>query len=251
MGRQIALFLCAVQFLTRAPIPPVKGFEPDWITRSARYYSLVGQLVGVASALVLLAAGQLWGTGVAAVLALGAGMLLTGAFHEDGLADTADGLGGGDTPERRLAIMKDSRIGTYGVAALVVLLGLKAAALSDLEPAAAALALVAAHGMGRAAAVVVMRFGCYASAGEAGKWSPPGRGVTTGEMLVALALTAWPVVVLPVVTVAIGLALGALAAATMAFAARRLIGGYTGDVLGAVEQLFEVGFLLGAAALLT
>lgn len=248
MGREIGLFLCAVQFLTRVPVPPLKRFGPDWVTRSARYYSLVGQLVGAASALVLLAAGQLWGSGVAAVLALGAGLLLTGAFHEDGLADTADGLGGGSTPERRLAIMKDSRIGTYGVAALFVVLGLKAAALSDLEPSAAALALVAAHGMGRAAAVVVMRFGSYAPAGEAGKWSPADRRVTTGEMLAALALTAWPLVVLPVV--GIGVALGALGAAAMAFSARRLIGGYTGDVLGAVEQLFEVGLLLGVAALL-
>lgn len=250
MGREVRLFLCAVQFLTRIPVPPLAGFEPDWITRSARYYSLVGQLVGAVSALVLLAAGQLWGAGVAVILALGAGLLLTGAFHEDGLADTADGLGGASTPERRLAIMKDSRIGAYGVVALAVVLGLKAAALTDLEPSAAALALVAAHGMARAAAVVVMRFGVYAPAGEAGKWSPSGRRVTTGEMLAALALTAWPLLVLPVVTVGIGLALGALAAAVMAYTARRLIGGYTGDVLGAVEQVFEVGFLLGAAALL-
>lgn len=250
MRRQWMLFLCAVQFLTRIPIPALNGFQPDWITRSARYYSLVGQLVGVVSALVLLGASQVWGAGIAAVLALGAGILLTGAFHEDGLADTADGLGGGRTPDRRLEIMKDSGIGTYGVVALLLALGLKGAALAELEPARAALALIAAHGLARAAAVVVMRFTPYAPAGAAAKWSPTTGGVTTREMLVALALTAWPLLILPPMTVGLGLLIGGLGVAAVALMARRLVGGHTGDILGAAEQVFEVGFLLGAAALL-
>lgn len=245
---QVRLLVCAIQFLTRAPTPALKTFEPEWITRSARYFPLVGQSVGAVSALVLLAGERAWGGGVAAVLAIALGLLLTGAFHEDGLADTADGLGGGQTAARRLEIMKDSRVGTYGVCALVVVLGLKVAVLTSTPM--AALILLTAHGLGRAAAVVVMRVTPYAPSGEAGKWKPVPQGVRTGEVLVALLIAAWPLAFLPMGAALVGLAGGAALAIAMTLLARRLIGGHTGDVLGAVEQLFEVGFLLGAAVLL-
>lgn len=245
---QVRLLVCAIQFLTRVPVPSLKTFEPEWITRSARYFPLVGQGVGAVSALVLLAGERVWGGGVGAVLAIAVGLLITGAFHEDGLADTADGLGGGQTPGRRLEIMKDSRVGTYGVCALVLVLGLKIAVLGGAP--AAALMLLAAHGLGRAAAVVVMRVTPYAPSGEAGKWKPMPRGVRSREVVVALLLAAWPLAFLPLDAALVGLAGGAVLAVAMALLARRLIGGHTGDVLGAVEQLFEVGFLLGVAALL-
>ncbi|WP_454716162.1 adenosylcobinamide-GDP ribazoletransferase [Caulobacter segnis] len=244
---QVRLLVCAIQFLTRVPMPSLKTFEPEWITRSARYFPLVGQGVGAISALVLLAGERVWGGGVAAVLAITTGLLITGAFHEDGLADTADGLGGGQTPARRLEIMKDSRVGTYGVCALMLVLLLKVAVLASTPMAAL---MLAAHGLGRAAAVVVMRVTPYAPSGEAGKWKPVPQGVRTGEVLVALLIAAWPLALLPAGAVLVGLAGGAALAIAMALLARRLIGGHTGDVLGAVEQLFEVGFLLGAAALL-
>lgn len=249
MGRarhQVRLLICAIQFLTRAPTPSLKTFEPEWITRSARYFPLVGQGVGAVSALVLLAGERVWGGAVAAVLAVAVGLMITGAFHEDGLADTADGLGGGQTAARRLEIMKDSRIGTYGVCALILVLALKVAVLTSTP--AAAFILLAAHGLGRAAAVVVMRVTPYAPSGDAGKWKPVPQGVRTGEVLVALSIAAWPLALLPLDAVLVGLAGGAALAIAMALLARRLVGGHTGDVLGAVEQLFEVGFLLGAAA---
>jgi len=247
LAHQVRLLVCAVQFLTRVPTPALKTFEPDWITRSARYFPLVGQSVGAVCAGVLLAGERLWSAPVGAILALAAGLLITGAFHEDGLADTADGLGGGQTPARRLEIMKDSRIGTYGACALVAVLALKGAVLAT-TPIAAAL-LLAAHGLGRAAAVTVMRLTPYAPSGEAGKWKPVPQGVRTGEVLVALLIAAWPLVLLSPSAILAGLAGGALLAAFVALTAKRLIGGHTGDVLGAVEQVFEVGFLLGAAAL--
>jgi adenosylcobinamide-GDP ribazoletransferase len=247
--QQARLLLCAVQFLTRIPTPALNRFESDWITRAARYFPLVGQGVGAISAGVFFVGFQMWGAGVAAVLAIGAGLLVTGAFHEDGLADTADGLGGGQTAQRRLEIMKDSRIGTYGVCALAVALGLKVAVLSTLSAQAGALALLAAHGVARAAAVVVMRTTPYAPAGEAGKWKPTPMGVRAGEVVVALVIAAWPLLLLPAPAAGLGLTLGAVAALALARTAVRLIGGHTGDVLGAVEQVFEVGFLLGLATL--
>jgi adenosylcobinamide-GDP ribazoletransferase len=249
LAHQARLLLCAVQFLTRIPTPALSRFESDWITRAARYFPLVGQGVGAISAGVFFLGFQIWGAGVAAVLAIGAGLLVTGAFHEDGLADTADGLGGGQTAQRRLEIMKDSRIGTYGVCALLVALGLKAAVLATLTAQAGALALLAAHGVGRAAAVVAMRVTPYAPSGEAGKWKPTPIGVRTGEVIVALVIAVWPLLLLPAPAAGLGLALGGVAALMLARTAVRLIGGHTGDVLGAVEQVFEVGFLLGVAAL--
>ena len=154
--RQARLFLCALQFLTRLPTPSLEGFEADWIARSAPWYPVVGWIVGAISAGALLLASHLWLGLPAAAIALAVGFVVTGGFHEDGLADTADGLGGGQTPERRLEIMKDSRIGSYGVLALWGVLTIKVAALAMMAPMQAALALVLAHGAARAFAVVVM-----------------------------------------------------------------------------------------------
>ena len=248
MRRQLEYFFCALKFLTRLPIPDLTDFEPDWITRCARYFPLIGQIVGVMCALVLVAAAEVWSGWIPVLLAVGTGMLITGALHEDGLADTADGLGGGATPERRLEIMKDSRTGTYGLLALGVTLALKVAALSSLSPLAAAGALVAAHGLGRAAAVVTMWATPYTPFGAAGKWRPAAEGVTLFEAGLAVALSLWPLALLPGPALVAALVMGTLGAVVVVLAARRLLGGHTGDVLGAVEQVFELGFLLGLAA---
>lgn len=245
--RELALFLCAVQFLTRVPTPRLEGFEPDWISRSARYFSLVGLLVGGVCAAVFWGASQVWGGAVSAVLAIAIGVLVTGAFHEDGLADTADGLGGGQTVAKRLTIMKDSRVGTYGVVTLVLVLGAKAAALSGLAPATGAWVLVAAHAAGRGASVIAMAILPYVGDAKAGKWKPAPTKLSLAEVLVALTVAGLPIALSPDGLVTAGLALGGAFALTLALIARRLIGGYTGDVLGGVEQMFEVGFVLGVA----
>jgi adenosylcobinamide-GDP ribazoletransferase len=246
--KHLRLFLCAVQFLTRLPVPHLKGFAPEWITLSARYFPLVGQIVGGLSALAFYLAAKAWSGPVPAVLAVTLGILVTGAFHEDGLADTADGLGGGRTKEQRLTIMKDSRIGAYGAIALILALALKVAALAQLPALMAAAVLLAGHGAARAAAVVVMAALPYAGDAEAAKYKPVPNGVSVPACLLALALTAWPFVVFVLPNVVLALAMGAALALIVALLARRLIGGITGDVLGAVEQTFEIGFFLGAAA---
>jgi adenosylcobinamide-GDP ribazoletransferase len=249
MPRQLKLLVVALQFLTRLPAPSFADFQPDWITRAARYYSLVGILVGAACASVLLAAGQLWSGPLPALLAVAAGVLITGGFHEDGLADTADGLGGGQTPQRRLEIMKDSRVGTYGVLALGLVLAIKVAALAALPLAPAALALVAAHGAGRVAAVVVMVLERHVSDRADAKYRPAPDGVRPFELVVAAVLGLWPLALLGWPGL-VGAAVGAGLAALLALIARRLIGGYTGDVLGGVEQACELGVLLGVSAML-
>lgn len=248
MLRQFKLLCCALQFLTRLPAPSFVDFQPDWITRAARYYPVIGLLVGGVGALTLLAAAEVWSNALPALLAIAVGVLITGGFHEDGLADTADGLGGGQTPQRRLEIMKDSRIGTYGALALGLVLALKVAALAALPTSTAALALFAAHGAGRVAAVAAMVTGRHVSDPGSAKYKPAPDGVRPFEFLIALVLGAWPLCLLGPAGLA-GAAVGGVLALLVTLTARRLIGGYTGDVLGALEQACELGVLLGVSAL--
>jgi adenosylcobinamide-GDP ribazoletransferase len=125
MSRQLRLLCVATQFLTRLPTPRLREFDPSWLSQSARYFPLIGVLIGALNLLVWWLASRRQPASVAIGLMMGISMLLTGAFHEDGFADTCDGLGGGGSRERVLAIMKDSRIGAFGAIGLVLMLGLK------------------------------------------------------------------------------------------------------------------------------
>lgn len=251
MPRQVALLFAAVQFLTRLPVPALKDFQPDWTARSARYFSLVGALVGSGCAVVFVATSLIWDGVLPSMLALTTGVLMTGAFHEDGLADTLDGLGGGQTPARRLKIMKDSRIGTFGALGMGLAIALKTAALTELPVWIGALALVGGHAAGRAAAVVAMRALPYAGDRDWAKVKPVADGVTCGEVGIAagfavLALT--PLLLSAPFATSLAVVGGGLLAAIMTLTARRLIGGWVGDTLGATEQMFELGFLLTLVA---
>lgn len=249
IARELDRLACAAQFLTRLPTPAPRAWTDELPARSARYFPLVGLAVGCVCAAVFLAARQVWPAGaLPAVLAVGVGVLITGGFHEDGLADTADGLGGGHTPQQRLAIMKDSRIGSYGALTLGLVLAIRIAALAELQGVMLiAAALVCAHGLGRAAAVVAMRLMPYAADPEASKLRPAARAVRGREAVIALAIGLAPLALLPPWTAALAGLAGLAAALWPTLAARRLVGGYTGDVLGAIEQAFETAFLLGVA----
>jgi len=247
---ELRRFACAAQFLTRLPVPELRPWRDDRLARSARYFSLVGLLVGGICAAVLLMAREFWPhSALPALLAVAAGTAITGGFHEDGLADTADGLGGGQTREQKLAIMKDSRLGAFGALALGLVVAAKVLALAAVEsPLAAAAVLLGAHGLGRASAVLMMVVTPYAADPDASRVRPSARGVRAWEAGVGVAIGAAPLMLLTPGVAAACVAGGVLAALLPALAARRLIGGYTGDVAGAVEQAFETGFLLAAAA---
>jgi adenosylcobinamide-GDP ribazoletransferase len=247
MSRQVQLFLCAVQMLTRLPTPQLKGWTPNWIARSAVYYPVVGALVGCVCAGVFWLASMAWSGPLPALLAIAGGVIVTGAFHEDGLADAADGLLGGATPERRLAIMKDSRIGSYGALALGLTLGAKVLALGSPPVWLGAFGLIAAHACARSAAVGVMWALPYAGDRAAAKLAPDAR-VRPGEMMLAAGLGLLSLLLLPPARGLLALAAGIVATGLMAIVARRKIGGWTGDVAGAAEQVFEAAFLLALAA---
>ena len=214
-------------------------------TRAARYYSLAGALVGTLSAVVLLAANWLGSPAVAAILAIGAGAIITGGFHEDGLADTADGLGGGNTAQARLKIMKDSRIGTYGALALGLVTLLRIAALTAIPPRHAAYSLLLAHTLARALPVALMVLLPYAGDPSAAKLPHQDMRVTAGEFGVCLMLSLGPIAFLPSMSAVFATALAALAALCVARLSLQLIGGFTGDVLGAIEQMSEAAILVG------
>jgi len=163
------LFFIALQFFTRVPVPAWVGYTPEWMHASARHYPLVGAWVGGVAALVLWLAAQVWPLSVAVGLSMAATVWLTGGFHEDGLADTCDGLGGSVSRERALTIMKDSRLGSYGALGLVGVLGLKAVALyelTDFDGVQALIALVWAHAVSRAVPVALLRLLPYAGDAE-------------------------------------------------------------------------------------
>jgi adenosylcobinamide-GDP ribazoletransferase len=196
----------------------------------------------------MLLAARAWSPSVAAALAVAVAILVTGAFHEDGLADTADGLGGGQDTAARLAIMKDSRIGSYGALALAISLIIKIAALGTIPPAMVFGLLVFGHGAARFAAVIPMALLPYAGDPAQSKYKPTPERVRVGEVAVAMVITLWPLAFVSIVPAVLGAFGGIVLAKILALTARRLVGGQTGDILGAIEQLFELGFILGAAA---
>jgi len=247
---EIDAFLDALRFMTILPVRSGDAPEADWLTRASKYFPAAGIVVGIASALVFAVASRYWAGFVPAVLAVATSALLTGALHEDGLADTADGFGGGRSREARLAIMKDSRIGTYGTLALGFSVALRIAALALMTPSLAWAALIAAHAGARAAATWAMTALPYAGDPAATRIAYSGMALDrSGAMTAALITFAalLPALLKAPSALFAGLILAALGALAIVALARRLIGGYTGDVLGAVEQMAEVGLLLGLA----
>lgn len=244
--RQLRLLAVAVQTLTWLPVP--SGPLPaDWLARSAKWFPIVGALVGGLAALVLVGAAQPWPSPIPALLAVAASLLLTGALHEDGLADTADAAGG-RTREAKLAIMKDPRLGVFGALALGTVLALKVAALSAMPALVGAAALVAAGGVSRFLIVPVMARAGYAGDRSLAKLDHGVEGPRLGEIAFAALLAALPLLGLGLGRALAGLVLAALVGGLAANRLCRALGGYTGDVLGAVIALSETAFLLGAAA---
>lgn len=251
---QLRLMLTALQFFTRLPVPRWVGFDPDWLQRCTRYFPLVGWLVAWITALVYLLAVQFWPPLLAVILSTAAGICLTGAFHEDGFADLCDGLGGSVSRQRALEIMRDSRLGSYGVIGIGLLLATKVAALQALMPLQVLAALGMAHPLSRWLATCLIWRMDYVR--EEGRAKPLAQHMRTGEFLLATLWAVLPLLLTGSVglmawqRIATGTALAALAALWLARVLRRRLGGYTGDALGAVQQLSETAFYLGLLATL-
>jgi len=241
--RQWQLFCLALAFFSRIPVPASTPYSPELLNQSSRYLSLVGLLLGALQALVLLLAAQLLPFSIAVLLSLISGLVLTGAFHEDGLADTADGLGGGLSLDRKLEIMKDSRVGTYGLVALFSVFLIKWQSLFALDT-QAVWALVLVTGLSRATAVSLTFVLPYQQLDVVSKSKP----IATSLQKRAL-LSIWLFVLPFLYFIPLSLTLSLLTTLALSFSLlyfyyRSQLQGYTGDLLGAAQQMSELSCYL-------
>lgn len=251
--RPIAEILVSLRFLTRIPIPFMRTIDPPNLAQSMRFFGFAGGLIGALNGLALISFSWLHLPAMmVAILACGFGLAITGALHEDGLADSFDGLFGGRGQEQRLLIMKDSRIGTFGASALMIVLLLRVSAYMALLnlPTVWIILLLATTGAFSRAMVVDMMWatrparsdGLSVSAGR------PGRNSSLFAILTAGAFTLYTCAFIRADTGIIALAAAGVLTALVRRAAIRMIGGQTGDICGAVQVIAELGMLLAIVA---
>jgi adenosylcobinamide-GDP ribazoletransferase len=259
MAQQLRLFLVALQFYSRIPVTgrvaAWMGWDAAWLGRATRYFPLVGILVALCQAFVYVAASVVLPHPVSLLLAIAAGLLLTGMFHEDGWADFCDGFGGATDRARTLEIMRDSRIGAYGAIGVGLLLLLRFETLAHVDTDWIVASLVCAAAFSRGCATLVMASLPYAREEDDAKARPVAKGVSPADVGIATALAIAPTLVLSAWTGdaspgLLGLSFALLVTAAMRRIVRTRIGGYTGDCLGAIQQVAEVAFLLGMLVVL-
>ncbi|GAB3519580.1 adenosylcobinamide-GDP ribazoletransferase [Photobacterium alginatilyticum] len=251
--QQWQIFLIALAFFTRIPIPADTPYSTNRLNQANRYFGIVGIIVGIISAATYLMAVTLFPPALAVALAMICSLLVTGAFHEDGLADVFDGFGGGWEPVKKLEIMKDSRLGTYGAAALVMALGMKwvtLTAIADVAPYLPALLLVVMHSLSRVCAASLIFSYPYVREDQNSKVKPLANQQSQQDLWVLIATGLIILLLLPLNT--------ALAVVLVLTSTRFLcgkwfeqqLGGYTGDCLGAAQQITELAGYMTLLALL-
>jgi len=261
MQQQWKIFLTAVMYFTRIKVPRSVGHDPAYLNKAPLYFPLVGWIVGGISALVYLVFSRLLSSDMGLLASIVAGILLTGAFHEDGFADVCDGFGGGWTKEKILVIMKDSRVGAFGVIGLIAILAAKFLLLRELPSFTPELngpsrllfynyryfigAVITAHSLSRLMPVIAMQWLENVTDPEHSKSKPvTSRRLSPGQLLIAilfgiapLAFFPWPFwLVIP---------FAGYVTWELAKYFKKWIGGYTGDCLGAVQQVTEIAIYLG------
>jgi adenosylcobinamide-GDP ribazoletransferase len=243
MRNELEYFFGAIRFFTRLPVPAWVGHSSEALERSSRYFPAVGVIVGGIAALIFVLTSFFWPKTLAVLAAMASTLYVTGAFHEDGWSDMVDGFGGGWEKKQILAIMKDSRIGSFGALALVILLLAKFSALVEIDRSLIAPALIAGHTLSRLCATTVL--GALDYVRDEGKAKPLSTQIGRGGLAFAALTALLPLLALPLRPALTGAVLAALATLWLARLFRRRIGGYTGDCLGATQQLAEVAFYCG------
>ncbi len=255
--REFHAFLAALLFFTRLPgIVLEDEYAKDAFSQASRYFPLVGWMVGTMGAGAFWAASLLLPLPLAILLSMTATILITGALHEDGFADVCDGFGAGWTKEQILAIMKDSYIGVYGVIGLILMLGFKLLCLVSMRSLLLPIVMISGHALSRFASISLMAsYGYARNDDESSKAKAVVRKLSAGELLFTGICGLFPFFLLALVTkewrvFGVGLAAVWL---TRELAGRYFfhkIGGYTGDCLGAVQQIAEVVFYVVVVAMM-
>lgn len=252
MKEELKIFLTSVMFFTRIPVKSFKEYNEKWLNQCTRYFSLIGILVGTISFFAFWLSSYLFPLEIAVILSLVTGILITGAFHEDGFADVFDGFGGGWTKSRILDIMKDSRLGTYGTTALLLLMSIKFFALLQLVKFAnndwyfIFITFIAYHSIARTAAITLSFILPYSREDATSKSKPLAISFSWKEvvgvyffgclsLLILVTLSTYFLIIIPVLFTLI---------IYCRYYFNKWIDGFTGDCLGAVEQFAELFILL-------
>lgn len=245
MLKQIHIFLHALMFYTRIPVPFRIPYSDEMLNRTTRYFPLVGLLIGGIGAGAYALASLAFPPVIALLISMATTIFVTGAFHEDGFADFCDGFGGGYTsPERILEIMKDSRLGTYGAVGLVFMLATKFISLNSLPTEKIIPTLIIGHTISRLMPVLIIFTTSYSRTDGKSKTKPIGKRGKWSDLffaaLIPLASLVWLQWQIVLVVLAVLLVI------TLLFGRYLLkrLGGYTGDCLGAIQQLSEITFYL-------
>ena len=259
MQKEWQYFLLALGFFTRVPVPDFSHFQESDLNHSAKYFPLIGIIVGLFGAVFFYAGSLVFPQTIATLISMAATIYLTGAFHEDGLADSADGIGGGWEREQILTIMQDSRLGTYGAVALFLMLMAKFQTLNSLNPIFIPLALITGHALSRLWAVWLMAALSYAK--PAGKAKPLATQLSKRDLVIANIFGLLPflgIVALLIVSdhshlniaqyILMSLLPSLIVWLWWRAKLEKNLGGYTGDTLGAIQQLTELAFYLGVLA---
>jgi adenosylcobinamide-GDP ribazoletransferase len=245
MSRELRIFFTALMFYSRLPVPKGIDHSETLLAAATKYFPLVGWIVGGISAALFWLCHQVLPIEVSVIGSMICSVAVTGALHEDGLADACDGFGGGWTRQKILDIMKDSRTGSFGVVGIVLTLLLKTALLIHIPVAWLPFSFIAAHALSRWCSTLMIAFGTYARPDESSKIKPVARKMRPGQVMVASVFG-----VLPLVLFQTGLIIGILPFLWLITFLlyryfKKWIGGYTGDCLGAVQQITELAFYLG------
>ncbi|MEM6525986.1 MAG: adenosylcobinamide-GDP ribazoletransferase [Bacteroidota bacterium] len=248
MRQEVTIFFTALMFYTRIPCPKWVDHSPDMLNKATRYFPFIGWIVAGISGGVLYGVSQFLPVSIAIILSMIASILTTGAFHEDGFADVCDGFGGGWTKSRILEIMKDSAVGAYGVTGVVIILLLKYIALVELAGLVSIVNLIillfSAHALSRLMAVVIIKFSEYARDNEDSKAKPVAKKLPLSAFFIAIFFGLIPLVYFQSFYVLIVLLPLLLITIYLKVYFTKWIDGYTGDCLGAVQQITEVVFYL-------
>lgn len=244
MKQEIQIFFTALMFFTRLPCPTWLDYSEEYLNKSTKYLPLIGWIVGGSAALVFLVSTFIFPISTAVVLSMVTSILITGAFHEDGFADVCDGFGGGWTSEKILEIMKDSRVGAYGVIGMTLIFLLKYSTLEAMPVYIIPVVLLAGHSLSRFAASTIISTLDYQRDKENSKAKPVAKKISLQELIVAGFFAIAPLLLLPSYYCLFAIIPVFLMTIYLAHFFDKKIGGYTGDCLGATQQLTEVVFYL-------
>ncbi len=249
MKKEIDIFFTALMFFTRIPCPKWITHDPGYLQKSAKYFPLVGTIVGSIGALVFYGSSIIWSKEIALLLSMVATIYTTGAFHEDGFADVCDGFGGGWTKEKILVIMKDSRLGTYGVIGITMVLALKFLALCQISTPLVPFVLVAGHSASRFIATTLIFTHPYVREEDESKAKPAAQNLTVTLLLISCFFGCLPLLFFQTGWVFLLLIPMYLSKLYLGQKFGKWIGGQTGDCAGAVQQLSELVFYLSVIVL--